>query len=90
MKHLPKEIFVTISYKNIREGIHLECSKCPLALAIKDSLPLYGLDINVTNGFAHLKYEEEEHYYTFDDDLRNFIRDFDAGREVFPLNSSIY
>lgn len=82
-----KTVTISVTQKHIEEGIQQICNRCPIALAIRDLLPLHWPNdesVSVWGGAADL-YPSKTRLLLPDAAIQ-FIEDFDIGEIVQPFS----
>ena len=79
---------INVTEEDIRMGLRYECSKCPIAIALKRA---YKEERVAVSTVAFLIYHLSIPLHTLDDDsnIVSFIEDFDNGRPVKPFSFEI-
>lgn len=80
-------ITVKVTQDHINEGIRNACSECPVALSVtevlKGGLLAYVTNCVIIRGQCDDKLVSK--FYKFDDNTQRFIKDFDRGKPVKPM-----
>lgn len=88
--HLPDDLELEVTAKDIHDGIRIHCQKCPLALAAKRLLSAYPMPdgrLNVTVSGSSVNIYCDDWFtgrFWFDQSGDKFIARFDTGKKVKP------
>lgn len=77
---------VHITQAHIDRGVIGNCTRCPIALGLKETFP--ALEIDVAFSAVHITTPECDHYRytTLHSSAKKFIVDFDDGKPVKPFS----
>ena len=76
---------VSIQERHIREGQQCKSAYCPLALAVREKYALGEYDIGVCADEVVIDWPKETALYIPDEAGKQFVRKFDKGLEVEPI-----
>jgi hypothetical protein len=83
---MKKHILVKVTKEHIKKGLQGNCSRCPIALALRD---VTGSDCVVGGITATLKDLGICYVYYLSEPARNFVYNFDKDRKVKPATFRI-
>lgn len=91
-KKSTKNVRITLTKKDLEQGIRNECYNCPIALAIKRKLNARTVYVNIEGFSAYIQDNNDLVYGDVSKNIDEFIEKFDAGKITKKkyINKSFY
>jgi hypothetical protein len=85
---MSKPVTIEVTQRDISRGVPADCSKCPVALAVRRATKIRKIAADTSGLFRIAPYTEFARF-TAKHPARKFIKDFDAGEPVEPFSFEV-